>query len=195
VKAVTPEGGLAPTPSQTVGPFFSFGLEWEDGPFAVAEGTDGAIRVEGVLLDGRGNPIPDGLVETWQADPDGRFAHPDDPRGAVAWEGFRGFTRCPTDGKGHWSILTLKPGAVPGPGETVQAPHLAVSVCSRGLLARLVTRIYFGDEGEANAADPVLRSLRGGDAERATLIAASVEGGYRHDIHLQGPDETVFFAV
>jgi protocatechuate 3,4-dioxygenase alpha subunit len=195
VKAVTPEGGLAPTPSQTVGPFFSFGLEWEDGPFAVPEGTAGAIRVEGRLFDGLGHPIPDGIVETWQADPDGRFAHPDDPRGAVEREGFRGFTRCPTDGEGRWSILTLKPGAVPGPGETVQAPHLAVSVFSRGLLARLVTRIYFGDEGEANAADPVLRSLRGGDPERATLIAASVEGGYRHDIHLQGPDETVFFAI
>jgi protocatechuate 3,4-dioxygenase alpha subunit len=195
VKAVTPEGALAPTPSQTVGPFFSFGLEWEDGPFVVPEGTDGAIRIEGLLLDGRGNPVPDGLIETWQADPDGRFAHPDDPRGAVEWEGFRGFARCPTDGEGRWSILTLKPGPIPGPGETVQAPHLAVSVFARGLLQRLVTRIYFADEEERNAADPVLASLRGGDPERATLIAASVEGGYRHDIHLQGADETVFFAI
>jgi protocatechuate 3,4-dioxygenase alpha subunit len=195
VKAVTPEGALAPTPSQTVGPFFSFGLEWEDGPFAVPEGTAGAIRVEGKLIDGRGNPIPDGLIETWQADPDGRFAHPDDPRGAVEWDRFRGFARCPTDGEGNWSILTLKPGPIPGPGDSVQAPHLAVSVFARGLLQRLVTRIYFGDEEAANAADPVLRSLRGGDPERATLIAASVEGRYRLDIHLQGADETVFFAI
>jgi protocatechuate 3,4-dioxygenase alpha subunit len=195
VSGATPEGALPPTPSQTVGPFFSFGLEWEDGPLVVPEGTAGAIRIEGLLLDGRGNPVPDGLIETWQADPDGRFAHPDDPRGAVEWDGFRGFARCPTDGEGRWSILTLKPGAIPGPGETTQAPHLAVSVFARGLLQRLVTRIYFDDEQEANAADPVLESLRGGDPERATLIAASAEGGYRHDIHLQGADETVFFAI
>ncbi|HVW45624.1 MAG TPA: protocatechuate 3,4-dioxygenase subunit alpha [Solirubrobacterales bacterium] len=195
MSGTTPPGALPPTPSQTVGPFFSFGLEWEDGPFAVPAGTAGAIRVEGRLLDGRGHPIPDGLVETWQADPDGRFAHPDDPRGAVAREGFRGFARCPTDDEGRWSVLTLKPGAVPGPGEGLQAPHIAVSVFARGLLQRLVTRIYFGDEEAANAADPVLGSLRGGDAERATLIAAPVEGGYRLDIYLQGPDETVFFAI
>jgi protocatechuate 3,4-dioxygenase alpha subunit len=195
MKAVTPESGLAPTPSQTVGPFFSFGLEWDDGPIAVPEGTEGAIRIEGKLIDGLGNPVPDGLIETWGADPDGRFAHPDDPRGAVDWGGFRGFARCATDLDGRWSVTTLKPGPIPGPGETVQAPHLAVSVFARGLLQRLVTRIYFGDEEERNAADPVLRSLRGGDPERATLIAAVAEGGYRHDIHLQGADETVFFAI
>ena len=188
-------GVTPPTPSQTVGPFFSFGLEWDDGPYAVAEGTEGAIRISGKLYDGRGNPIRDGLIETWQADPDGRFAHPDDPRGAVEWEGFRGFARTPTDEAGNWSVLTLKPGAIPGPGGITQAPHIAVSVFARGLLSRLVTRIYFGDEEEANAADPVLGSLRGGEKERATLIAAPVEDGYRLDIHLQGPDETVFFAI
>jgi protocatechuate 3,4-dioxygenase alpha subunit len=195
VSGVTPGGGLRPTPSQTVGPFFSFGLEWDNGPLAVPEGTAGAIRVEGRLLDGAGNPVPDGLIETWQADPDGRFTHPDDPRGAVAWGDFRGFARCPTDGEGRWSILTLKPSRVPGPGDSLQAPHIAVTVLARGLLARLVTRIYFGDEEAANGADPVLGSLRGGEAERATMIAAAVEGGYRHDIHLQGPDETVFLAI
>jgi protocatechuate 3,4-dioxygenase, alpha subunit len=195
VSGITPAGGLRPTPSQTVGPFFSFGLEWDDGPFAVPEGTAGAIRVEGRLLDGAGDPVPDGLIETWQADPDGRFAHPDDPRGAVEWGDFRGFARCPTDGEGRWSILTLKPGPIPGPGDSLQAPHIAVTVLARGLLARLVTRIYFGDEEAANAADPVLGSLRGGEADRATMIAAQVEGGYRHEIHLQGPDETVFLAI
>ena len=195
MSGVTPGGALRPTPSQTVGPFFSFGLEWDDGPFAVPGGTDGAIRIEGRLLDGTGDPVPDGLIETWQADPDGRFAHPDDPRGMVACEGFRGFTRCPTDPEGRWSLLTLKPGPVPGPDGSVQAPHLVVSVFARGLLTRLVTRIYFGDEEAANLADPVLASLRGGEADRATLIAAPVEDGYRLDIHLQGRDETVFFAV
>jgi protocatechuate 3,4-dioxygenase alpha subunit len=195
VSGATPEGALPPTPSQTVGPFFSFGLEWEDGPLAVPEGTEGAIRLEGRLLDGLGHPVPDGIVETWQADPDGRFAHPDDPRGAVEWGSFRGFARCPTDGEGRWSVLTVKPGPVPGPRGLTQAPHVAVSVLARGILTRLATRIYFGDEEEANAADPVLGSLRGGEAERQTLIAAPVEGGYRLDIHLQGPDETVFFAI
>jgi protocatechuate 3,4-dioxygenase alpha subunit len=188
-------GVTPPTPSQTVGPYFSFGLEWDDGRFAVPEGTPGAIRIEGRLLDGLGKPIPDGLIETWQADPDGRFAHPDDPRGAVEWDGFRGFARSPVDDQGRWSILTLKPGPVPGPRGSTQAPHVAVSVLARGVLVRLATRIYFGDEEEANAADPVLASLRGGEAERRTLIAAPVEGGYRLDIHLQGPDETVFFAI
>jgi protocatechuate 3,4-dioxygenase, alpha subunit len=191
-----PASQLRPTPSQTVGPFFSFGLEWEDGPYAVPEGTAGAITVEGRLFDGLGHPVPDGIIETWQADPDGRFAHPDDPRGAVEWgDGFRGFARCPTDAEGRWSILTLKPGAVPGPGDSIQASHIAVTVLARGLLQRLVTRVYFGDEEAANAADPVLGSLRGGEKERATLIAAPVAGGYRLDIHLQGPDETVFFAI
>jgi protocatechuate 3,4-dioxygenase, alpha subunit len=186
-------GGV--TPSQTVGPYYSFGLEWADGPLAVPAGTEGAIRIEGRLLDGLGQTVRDGLIETWQADPDGRFAHPDDPRGAVAWEGFRGFARSPTDEEGNWAVTTLKPGAIPGPGGTLQAPHIAVSVFARGLLARLVTRIYFGDEEAANAADPVLGSLRGGEAERNTLIAEPIEGGYRFDIHLQGPDETVFFAI
>jgi protocatechuate 3,4-dioxygenase alpha subunit len=195
VSGVTPPGALPPTPSQTVGPFFSFALDWDDGPFVVPEGTAAAIRIEGRLLDGSGNPVPDGIVETWQADPDGRFAHPDDPRGPVAREGFRGFGRCPTDADGRWSILTLKPGPLPGPRGATEAPHIAVTVLARGLLARLVTRIYFGDEEAANAADPVLSSLRGGEAERRTLIAAPVDGGYRLDIHLQGPDETVFFAV
>src|ERR1700710_444421 len=91
VSGSTPDGALPPTPSQTVGPFFSFGLEWEDGPFVVAEGSEGAIRIEGRLLDGLGHPVPDGLIETWQADADGRFADSDDPRGAVEWKGFRGF--------------------------------------------------------------------------------------------------------
>lgn len=195
MSGVTPEGALPPTPAQTVGPFFSFGLEWEDGPFAVPAGTEGAVRIGGRLCDGAGEPVPDALIETWQADPDGRFAHRDDPRGAVGWEGFRGFARCPTDPEGNWSVLTLKPGPVPGPGDSVQAPHLAVSVFARGLLARLVTRIYFGDEAAANLADPVLAGLRGGEADRATLIAAPVDGGYRLDLHLQGPDETVFFAI
>ena len=179
------------TPSQTVGPFFSLGLPWEDGPFVVPAGTAGAIRIRGRVFDGAGEPIPDALVETWQADPAGRFDHPDDPRGRAP--GFRGFARCPTTGDGAWEIVTLKPGPVPAAGGGTQAPHLAVSLFARGLLDRVVTRIYFGDEPEANAADPVLALLD--DAQRASVIAAPGAGGYAIDLHLQGAGETAFFRV
>jgi protocatechuate 3,4-dioxygenase, alpha subunit len=180
------------TPSQTVGPFFSHALPWTDGPFVVPEGTPGAIWLRGTVLDGAGDPVPDALVETWQADPDGRFDHPDDPRGAVA--DFRGFGRCPTDQAGRWAILTRKPGPVPGPDGTDQAPHVDLSVFARGLLDRVVTRLYFPDEPEANAADPVLAGIADPDA-RATLVAEPAADGYRFDIRLQGDRETVFFAV
>ena len=183
---------LPVTPSQTVGPFFHDALPWPDGPEVVEEGTPGAIRVAGLVLDGESSPV-DALVETWQADSEGGFAHPDDPRGAVAWSGFRGFGRCATDPQGRFSILTLKPGAIPGPGGRPQAPHIDVSVFARGLLQRVVTRIYFPDEPAANAVDPVLAALD--KAVRDTLVAAATEDGYRFDIHLQGKRETVFFAV
>ena len=187
-------GTLGSTPSQTVGPFLALGLPWPDGPQVVPPGTPGAFWISGRLLDGAGQPVPDGLVETWQADPAGRFNHPDDPRGAVspAIPGFRGFGRCPTDRDGRWRIHTVKPGVLPGPGATTQAPHLDVSVLARGLLHRVVTRIYFADEPTANAADPVLTSLAE-PADRATLLAAPTPDGYRFDIRLQGAGETVFF--
>ncbi|GAA0901891.1 protocatechuate 3,4-dioxygenase subunit alpha [Pseudonocardia zijingensis] len=177
------------TPSQTVGPFLSLGLTWADGHLVVPEGSPGAIRIEGVLLDGAGAPVPDGVVETWQADPDGRFDHPDDPRGASG-SGFAGFGRCSTDDEGRFRIVTVKPGAI-GDG---QAPHIDVTVLARGLLQHLTTRIYFPDETEANAADPLLSSL---PPERAaTLVAEEAgEGVLRFDIRLQGEGETVFLQV
>jgi protocatechuate 3,4-dioxygenase alpha subunit len=182
---------LETTPSQTVGPFFAIGLPWPEGPYVVEEGTAGAIWLEGTVLDGAGAPIPDALVETWQADPEGRFAHPDDPRGEAG--DFRGFARAPADDDGRWRILTLKPGPVPGLEDATQAPHIDVSIFARGLLNRVVTRIYFADEEEANADDPVLAALD--EDERATLIAQPTADGYRLDFRLQGDDETVFFAV
>ena len=186
-------GGL--TPSQTVGPFLEIGLPWPDGPFVVPEDTPGAITITGVVFDGAGDPVTDALVETWQADPDGRFAHPDDPRGA-AGPGFRGFGRCPTGPDGSYLIVTLKPGALPSPDGGTEAPHLDVSVFARGLLDRVVTRVYFPDEAEANAADPVLASIAD-PARVATLIARPGPGParLRFDIHLQGDPETVFFDV
>jgi len=178
------------TPSQTVGPFFAIGLPWEDGPFLVAEGAPDSFDVVGKVVDGNGKPVPDALIEVWQADPDGRFDHPDDPRGAVALPGFRGFGRCPTDESGRFRFRTVKPGALPS-ADGEEAPHLNVSVFCRGMLIRLVTRIYFPDE-PANAEDPVLVSIAD-PARRGTLLAEPAPFGYRFDIHLQGDDETVFF--
>ena len=184
------------TPSQTVGPYFAMRLPWEEGPFVVPEGTPGAITIFGRLYDGAGDPIPDGLIETWQADPDGRFAHPDDPRGPVpdGDKAFRGFGRVPTGHDGSFRIVTLKPGALPFGDGRVEAPHIDVSVFSRGMLDRSVTRVYFPDEEAANAADPVLDTVPA--ERRGTLIAEPVEDGLlRFDIHMQGPAETVFFEL
>ena len=177
------------TPAQTVGPFLSLGLTWPDGPCVVDPSTPGAIRVGGRLLDGQGHAVGDGLIETWQADPHGRFPQPGDDASA-----FRGFGRCLTDASGAWEIVTLKPAPLAAAGGATEAPHLDVSVFARGLLHRLVTRIYFADEAAANAADPVLAALPD-DAARATLLARPVDGGYGFDIHLQGHHETVFFTL
>ena len=172
---------LVETPSQTVGPFLSIGLPWADGPEVVEDGTPGAFWVRGTVTDGNGAVIPDALVETWQADAAGQFGG-----------GFRGFGRCPTGDDGRYGIRTVKPGVVPAPGGGTQAPHLDVSVFARGLLNRVVTRVYFADE-PANATDPVLSGV---PAERRdTLIAVPDGDGYRFDIRLQGTDETVFFEL
>jgi protocatechuate 3,4-dioxygenase alpha subunit len=185
---------LRTTPSATVGPYLAIGLTWADAPHAVAEGTAGAIWLRGTVVDGNGDVVPDAMVETWQADPDGRFDHPDDPRGAVARPGFRGFGRSYTVDGGQYAICTLKPGRLPDGEGGLQAPHVDVSVFARGLLDRVVTRIYFADEAEANAEDVVLRALPD-DAARQTLLATPADDGYRLDIRLQGERETVFFAV
>ncbi|NIH87637.1 protocatechuate 3,4-dioxygenase subunit alpha [Amycolatopsis granulosa] len=179
------------TPSQTVGPYLAIGLPWADGPTVVPEGTPGAVWIRGTVTDGAGTPIPDAMIETWQADPRGRFDHPDDPRGRVP--GFRGFGRCPTEPDGSYAILTLVPGAIPGESGSMQAPHIDVSVFARGLLNRVITRIYFPDHAESNAADPVLNSVPA--ERRGTLIAERTADGYRFDVRLQGVAETVFFDV
>lgn len=183
------------TPSQTVGPYLAIGLRWPDGPHAVPPGAPGGVWLRGRVLDGNGEPVLDALVETWQADPDGAFDHPDAPRrpSAPAAQAFRGFGRSETL-DGEYGIHTLKPGCVPDPTGALQAPHVDVSVFARGLLDRVVTRLYFGDEADANALDPVLRSLPD-DRARRTLVATPSADGYRLDITLQGPDETVFFTL
>ena len=181
------------TPSQTVGPFYAIGLPWDGGPLAVPLGTRGAITISGTIYDGGGVPVPDSLIETWQADPEGRFADLHGHGGESELVGFRGFARCGTDEEGRFELITVKPGRVPWPAGGVQAPHIAVSVFARGMLHRCVTRIYFADEPGANASDPMLQRVPSG--RRGTLLAQPCEGGYTFDIHLQGTDETVFFAA
>jgi protocatechuate 3,4-dioxygenase alpha subunit len=171
------------TPPQTVGPFLHLVLAWPDGPTVVPEATAGGCWIRGRVVDGAGQPVADALVETWQADGEGRYDTP----------GFRGFGRCPTDADGRWGIYTIKPGPVAAPGGGKQAPHVAVAVFARGLLDRVVTRIYFDDVADANASDPVLALVD--RARRPTLIAETTSEGYRFDIRLQGDDETVFFDV
>ena len=194
---------LGQTPSQTVGPYFAYGLtpaqygypaltSIADGDLRSSEVEGEAIRIEGRVLDGQGAAVSDAMIEIWQADPQGRYAHPADPRGNVA---FRGFGRCGTgtDPESRFVFETVKPGAE----DDKQAPHVNVIVFMRGLLTHLYTRIYFAEEEKANAADPVLAAVPA--ARRGTLIAPrSQEGGktvYRFDIHMQGDKETVFFDV
>jgi protocatechuate 3,4-dioxygenase alpha subunit len=182
------------TPSQTVGPYFAIGMPWPDGPHAVAPGTAGAITIRGMIYDGAGAPIPDYLLETWQADPDGRFADLWGYGGPSELEGFRGFARVGhEDGDGSFELLTVKPGPLTMPSGAIAAPHIDVSMFARGMLHRCVTRFYFADEEQANAADPVLATVP--VPRRETLLARLADGGYEIDIRLQGPGETVFFAL
>jgi protocatechuate 3,4-dioxygenase alpha subunit len=187
---------LPPTPSQTVGPFFHIGTDdGFIGPQLVAPDHPAALRLFGTVTDGEGAPVNDSMIEIWQANSAGRYAHPEDPREELPLEeGFDGFGRTHTDREGRYELLTVKPGVVPGPGDRPQAPHIDVSVFARGLLKRLVTRIYFPDEAAANEADPVLSSIADLEA-RAALVAVEEDGGLRFDINLQGDRETTFFAV
>ena len=161
------------TPSQTVGPFFGVGLPFEKGEQVAPPGSAGVIRVEGQVLDGKGEPVPDALLEIWQP--------------------AMGFGRARTDSEGAFSFTTPKPGATPAPDGRMQAPHLNVTVFARGLLRHLVTRMYFPDETEANAADPALNLVE--PARRQTLIAKNSGGVVHFDVRLQGERETVFFAI
>ena len=161
------------TPSQTVGPFFGVGLPFEKGEQIVPPASVGVIRIEGQVLDGNGKPVPDALLEIWQPG--------------------TGFGRARTDSEGAFNFTTAKPGALPAPDGRMQAPHLNVTVFARGLLRHLVTRMYFPDETDANATDPVLNLVD--MARRETLIAKNGGGVLHFDVRLQGEQETVFFAI
>lgn len=190
---------LIVTPSQTVGPFYHFALdrpEWSD---LTADGAKGEkIRIEGRIVDGEGAPCPDAFLEIWQADASGKYNHPEDTQDKKADPKFRGFGRASADAQGVYRFTTIKPGAVPGQGNTLQAPHIDVSVFARGLLKRLVTRIYFADHPEANGNDPVLSSIED-PVVRKTIVAEKANGTgiptYRFDVILQGKGETAFFEL
>jgi protocatechuate 3,4-dioxygenase alpha subunit len=181
------------TPSQTVGPFFHDALPYPHGASVAGAGRDGAVRLTGRVLDGQGSPLPDSLVEIWQADEQGRFVEESGIYDEPAAGGFRGFGRCATDADGCYEFRTVKPGAVPTRDGTAQAPHIAMSVFARGMLRRVATRVYFPDEAAANRADPLLTTVP--EDRRATLVASAVDGGYRFDVRIQGDDETVFLDV
>lgn len=183
---------LPTTPSQTVGPFFQFLVRPGEEMVVPADHPD-AVRLEGHVFDGDGVGVPDAMVEIWQADPNGRYPHPDDPRRAECESGFTGFARAGTDADGRYRFVIVIPGSVPAPNGGLHAPHLAMSVFARGLLDRIVTRVYFPGDDAALAADPVLASVD--DDRRGTLIAARMGDGFQFDVHLQGDRETVFIDV
>jgi protocatechuate 3,4-dioxygenase alpha subunit len=192
---MTSEPGPQPTPSQTVGPFFHDALLDRDRSELVPPDHPEAIRIEGTVYDGEGEPVSDAMVEIWQANGAGRYNDPkDDRRDLPLDEGFSGFGRSGTDAGGSFTFLTVKPGPVPLPDGGMQAPHIMVSVFARGLLKRVVTRIYFPDEEGANANDPVLSSIED-SVLRETLIARVEGDTLRFDIHLQGDNQTAFFEL
>lgn len=206
--AMQPLNYLRETASQTAGPYVHIGLApgaagfdiyrqelgWDiAGPNAKGE----RIRVEGIVIDGMDSPIKDVLLEVWQANADGFYAHPEG--GGPVEDGFRGWGRVITDFEtGEWGFDTVKPGPAVGRSGRLMAPHLNLWIVARGINVGLNTRVYFEDEAEANAADPVINLIEW-ERRRATLIAKrSLRDGipvYRFDIRLQGEDETVFFDI
>jgi len=186
------------TPSQTVGPFFGPALiRASDGRMADGGARGERIVIEGRVLDGAGAPVPDAVIEIWQANAEGRYDHREDTQEKLLDPNFHGFGRAGTGASGEYQFHTIKPGAVAGEGVALQAPHINVCVFARGLLHHLMTRIYFPDESAANSADPILNLVE--PERRATLVARDAGKSspriLRFDIVLQGDHETVFFDV
>ncbi|MGA7696313.1 MAG: protocatechuate 3,4-dioxygenase subunit alpha [Candidatus Sulfotelmatobacter sp.] len=182
------------TTSQTVGPFFKIGFKWLYCDNLAREGVSGErVTIQGRVFDGDGVPVPDAILEVWQANAHGKYDHPEDTQDKTLEPDFKGYGRVPTSPDGMFRFATIKPGPVPGPNGKEQAPHLVISVFMRGVLRRVVTRIYFPDEPR-NAADFVLNLVE--PARRSTLIAKKVAGRpgtLEWNVVLQGPEETVFF--
>jgi protocatechuate 3,4-dioxygenase alpha subunit len=184
---------LITTSSQTVGPYLKIGFEaLAIEELAPAGAAGERITLTGRLLDGDGKPVNDGVVEIWQANASGKYAHPEDAQDKPLDKAFRGFGRSLTKSDGGFRFSTVKPGAVPGPDGSSQAPHIVVTVFARGMLKHLITRVYFPDEA-ANTNDPVLKLVPA--ERRATLVAkrGAGKGTLEWNIVVQGQDETVFF--
>ena len=182
------------TPSQTIGPFFAILLPLGNSNL-VADGATGAITVYGQLFDAEGAPVGDALIELWQANAEGRYNHLADTRELLLDASFSGFGRCQTAANGSFSFLTVKPGKVPGAGESWQAPHLNLTIFARGLLNQLHTRMYFPDEPAANAADPLLASITDSDVRATVMAHQSGPAAFQFDIRLGGERETAFLAI
>jgi protocatechuate 3,4-dioxygenase alpha subunit len=184
-----------PTPSQTIGPFFHDALLDRNYSELVSLDNPEAIEIKGTIYDGAGEVVPDAMVEIWQANRESRYDRPTDDRDDLPLdEDFSGFGRSGTDRGGEFSFSTVKPGPVTGLDGQLLAPYVMVSVFARGLLKRLVTRIYFPDEEAANAVDPVLSTIEDPELRR-TLIARGEGNVLRFDIHLQGDEQTAFFEL
>jgi protocatechuate 3,4-dioxygenase alpha subunit len=185
---------LQATTSQTVGPYFRIGLQWLNCDNLAGEGVSGErVTIQGRVIDGDGIPVPDAILEIWQADSHGKYNHPEDKQDKPLEPGFKGYGRVPVAADGMFRFATIKPGPVPGPEGKDQAPHLVVSIFMRGVLRRIITRIYFPDE-PGNAEDLVLNLAE--PERRSTLIAkrsAQTPGALEWNVVLQGPEETVFF--
>ncbi len=183
------------TPSQTVGPYLHIGLDWLNTTELAPAGVAGErVIIQGQLLDADRQPITDGMIEIWQANSHGKYAHVDDNRALPLEAGFNGFGRTPTDEQGRFRFATIKPASVPDAQGRPQAPHLMVNVFARGLLKQLVTRAYF--PGDAHETDSVLQQVPA--ARRATLVATAVSPGVvEWNILISGSidDETVFFEI
>ena len=183
---------LRASTSQTIGPFLRIGLEWMQIEELAPRGVSGErVTIRGRVIDADGRPVNDAAVEIWQANSQGRYASPEDRQDKPLEPAFRGYGRSLTDEQGGFRFSTVKPGRVPGPGSSLQAPHLNVVIFMRGLLKQLMTRMYFPDD-VANGADPVLALVP--VERRSTLIARkTADGTLEWSVILQGADETVFF--
>jgi protocatechuate 3,4-dioxygenase alpha subunit len=181
------------TSSQTIGPYLHIGMDWAVDPdFAGPEVKGERISVTGRIVDGDGKPVNDAMLEIWQANSHGRYAHPDDTRDLPLDERFTGWGRVTTDEEGRFRFNTIKPGRVPATDGSLQAPHLNVTLFMRGMLKQLLTRIYF-DGDAANGRDPVLAQVP--QARRSTLMARPAADVLEWNIVLQGERETVFFDI